>query len=261
MTRTHTVTLIAAVLLGLAGCARAPRSGPGYDTLLRFKEMVRVPAGPFKYGQDGSQVDLPEFWIDRYEVTYGEWREFLRSGARGRLSGVDRQILTELKRWPETSCWPVAEVSRQDALAYCRWAGKDLPSGQEWEKAARGTDGRRYPWGNAWDETRYSFYHSTHGLSTGPVGVHPRGASPYGAEDMLGNAYEWTTEDAPVVVNGVARTYGVVRGGPFEVSDPARCTVWFRQTGAHEMVALMHTGFRCVRRAPAPAPAWIEVGP
>ena len=172
--------------------------------------MVFVPAGEFWMGCN-AQVDkncdidekpyhkiyLDAFYIDKYEVTQEEYKECVRAGAcRGneKYDGFtgDRQ--------------PVVGVDWNDAKAYCEWAGKRLPTEAEWEKATRGTDGRIYPWGNAFEGSRLNFCDKNCSFGwkdenvndgyakTAPVGTYLSGASPYGALDMAGNVWEWVAD-------------------------------------------------------------------
>jgi formylglycine-generating enzyme required for sulfatase activity len=163
--------------------------------------LVWVPPGPFLMGSDKDrdpgayedelpqhQVTLPGYWIGRYPVTVAQFRAFVQaSGYEPRdsrsLDGEDGH--------------PVRYVTWHDARAYCRWLGEKaglpvaLPTEAEWEKAARGTEGRIYPWGDELpDESRCNFGHQVGG--TTPVGRYsPRGDSPYGCADMAGNVWEW----------------------------------------------------------------------
>ena len=123
-----------------------------------------------------------------------------------------------------------------------------MPSEKEWEKAARGTDQRRYPWGDKWDKSRFSYY-SSGVLPQGPVGCFPQGASPYGAEDMLGNALEWTLSD--MMPHDSSRSMGVVCGGDIvatQSTDPSkRLVVTWRNACDHDLT-VPYVGFRCVKR-------------
>ncbi len=162
-------------------------------------EMVLIPAGPFIRGTDhrlpdeGPQhvVDLPAFWIDRYEVTNLQYKKFI--DATGRRSPKHFRNRT----FPEGKAdHPVTYVSWDDAKAYCEWAGKRLPTDAEWEKAARGTDGREYPWGDEFDIEKANMPLRWAELGqfgdTTPVGAFEGGVSPYGVYDMTGNVWEWT---------------------------------------------------------------------
>jgi len=137
--------------------------------------MVMIPAGPFLYGEKGKEqeISLPAFLTDLYEVTNAEY-------AKGRPHEYP----------PEKANHPVVAVLWDDAKRYCESVGKRLPSEQEWEKAARGIDGRRYPWGDTYDPKKVNAEERSNG--TTPVGQFPDGRSPYGLFDMAGNVWEWT---------------------------------------------------------------------
>ena len=156
-------------------------------------EMVYVPAGWFVQGSlegyPGSDPDeypqrkvyLDAYWIDRREVTNEQYARFVEATERrGPLYWENAQI-------PEGQAeFPVVGISWADARAYAQWAGKDLPTEAQWEKAARGDDGRQFPWGNDWVEGR-----ANNTARMAPVGSHPNDESPYGCLDMAGNAWEW----------------------------------------------------------------------
>jgi formylglycine-generating enzyme required for sulfatase activity len=190
---------------------------PGGDTMVweaDGKEMVRIPAGEFLYGNEKETRELPEFWIDKTPVTNAEYARFVeatgyRTTAEERGSG---KIDTGVK-WQDVSGadWrhpggpdtdiegrmdhPVLQVSWHDAVAYAEWAGKRLPTEEEWEKAARGTDGRKYPWGDEEPTPDLCNFGKNVGGTT-PVGKYsPQGDSPYGCVDMAGNVWEWTGSD------------------------------------------------------------------
>jgi formylglycine-generating enzyme required for sulfatase activity len=161
--------------------------------------MILVPAGPFTMGADtggeldehpAHRVDLPAFWLDVTEVTNEAWDRCVAASAcsppdassAGRNGfGSDVRF-----RGPRQ---PVSAVSWDAARGYCAWLGKRLPTEAEWEKAARGTDARRYPWGND-EPTPDRAVFSLSGV-TADVGTHPRGAGPYGHLDLAGNVWEW----------------------------------------------------------------------
>ena len=161
--------------------------------------MVTIPAGKFTMGTDerlsdeGPQheVYLDAFKIDKYEVTNLQYKKFIDETGRRSPSHFRNRTYPEGK-----VDHPVTFVSWQDAKAYCEWAGKRLPTDKEWEKAARGTDGRTYPWGNDFAienaNTPIRWQSLDKFGDTLPIGAFPKGVSPYGLYDMSGNVWEWT---------------------------------------------------------------------
>jgi len=194
------LTLLVLLQVGLSACEKKPDD-----------DMVLIPAGEFLMGTDEvdadnealeyglphpwyedehplHRVNLPDFYIDKYEVTNEKYKRF--------LGAVNHALPDDWKNgtYPEgRSKFPVAYVSWFDADEYCRWAGKRLLTEEEWEKAARGPDSFQYPWGNL-------FNPDLGNISKGPVmaassvsvGRYENGKSPYGVYDMIGNVWEWT---------------------------------------------------------------------
>lgn len=165
--------------------ARAPKTT--YKTALRM-EWVEVPAGEFMFSEDKQPVFLLSFRITRYPVTNQQYQYFLLANPRYPAPA----------HWKERSfparkgAHPVAGVSYHDAVAFCNWLDCRLPTAQEWEKAARGTDGRSYPWGEAWQDGQYCNNWGARSNGTTPVDRYPDGRSPYDVWDMAGNVWEWT---------------------------------------------------------------------
>lgn len=235
---------------GTPGSDRPPAARSGRDQV----EMVAVPAGEFLMGSDDPEADQDErpvtrvfveaFWIDKFEVTNARYRRCVEAGACSVPVGAAYHDLARADH-------PVAVVSWGQAVGFCRWAGKRLPTEAEWEKAARGTDSRRYPWGD-----RFAADRANAGYTAGtvPVGSHPRGASPYGVMDLAGNVWEWTSSlyrpypyragdgredlDAPG-----AR---VNRGGSWYY-DPRYVRATYRANAGHLYRRIGDLGFRCAR--------------
>ncbi|HXF67657.1 MAG TPA: SUMF1/EgtB/PvdO family nonheme iron enzyme [Burkholderiales bacterium] len=195
--------LPAALAASLALAAAGPQAQPPRE------DMVAIPAGPFVMGSDDGPADerpahtvsLAAFHVDRYPVTNAQFAAFLNAlgtrNARGeRLydeHDPDARIHRVRGRWtadPGYGDHPVVEVTWAGARDYCAWRGARLPTEAEWEKAARGTDGRKYPWGNSAPDRSRARYGAGWN-ETAPVTAHPAGASPYGVQDMAGNAWEW----------------------------------------------------------------------
>jgi formylglycine-generating enzyme required for sulfatase activity len=197
-------------------------------------ETIVIPAGPFLMSEKLQTVELPEFRLAKYPVTNVEYFRFVKATRYRRPDHwlSDGSYPLELARHP------VVFVSWEDALAYTEWGGARLPSEAEWEKAARGTDGRLYPWGNEFSaencNTSESGPDGAH-----PVDAHPGGVSPYGVMDMAGNVWEWTAtnyEDD--------EQWRVLKGGAWDYKGlkDTRCAarIYFRPTFRNGAV-----GFRC----------------
>jgi formylglycine-generating enzyme required for sulfatase activity len=194
-------------------------------------------------------VEVPGFFVDRTEVTHGDYARCVEAGGCAATGVIGVDVEPEL---------PVTDVTLEDARRYCRWAGKRLPTEVEWEKAARGSDGRHYPWGNlteddcaraAWGRGPLAPLCKGHGdNSPAAVGDFPRGASPYGALDMAGNVWEWVEPDPRTPL---PPDMGVARGGAYYLDAAVMRSAFRLFQESEERYA--HTGFRCARSfAPAP---------
>lgn len=200
--------------------APSPISGLGVgSTKIREQdgmEMVYVPEGSFEMGSTTGyddekpvrQVYLDAYWIDKFEVTNGQYEKCVKEGACSKPSSPGSSTRDSYYDDPTYANYPVIAVDWNQAKDYCRWVGSELPTEAQWEKAARGTDGREYPWGrdfdcargNFDDETQFDDYVVEGGpdcdgyIDTAPVGNYSKGASPYGALDMAGNVWEWVRD-------------------------------------------------------------------
>jgi formylglycine-generating enzyme required for sulfatase activity len=219
--------------------------------------MVLVPAGAFIMGDDEDsprrEVYLDAYYIDQYEVTVARYARFLQAtGGTGAPDGWESVNVDQHAQLP------VVGVGWQDAHAYCGWAGRRLPTEAEWEKAARGTDRRRYPWGDqSPDLERANFANSapeTYDGGLTPVGSHPQGRSPVGAHDMAGNAAEWVADwytelfavdDRRNPKGPDAGEGRVIRGGGR--FDPDFRITATRRSQARPQTRLEDLGFRCAR--------------
>ncbi|RKU11776.1 hypothetical protein C6503_18160 [Candidatus Poribacteria bacterium] len=226
------------------------------DIPIDVEEMVFVSAGEVRLGTDsktlltfGTEADtrtvfVAAFYIDKYEVTNKQYAEFLsETGHRKPKFWEDPRLNA-----PDQ---PVVGVNWEDAEAYAAWAGKRLPTASEWEKAARGTDGRLYPWGNDYDAARGNFDDggsmdgSTDGyaMTPAPVGNFTSGISPYGLHDMAGNVWEWVVEWSETTDG---QTYAIRGGSWTNGAGDTRTTVAYiypAQCSDHSS----SVGFRCVK--------------
>lgn len=217
--------------------------------------MVLVPAGEFVMGSDSNQeaakpahtVYLDSFYIDQFEVTKGDYQACAEAGVC--TTGGSFRI-----RRPELAQNPVDFVNWYEAEKFCEWRGARLPTEAEWEKAARGTDERLFPWGNdpiTCDRAQYSDCD----WALSPVGSYPSGVSPYGAYDMAGNVWEWVsdwyaqdyysyspTENPTGPEPGV---YKSTRGGGYLYDARLQTTIWRNQAPATH--SYIYLGFRCAR--------------
>lgn len=237
----------------------------------RSVKMVFVPAGEFSMGSETGDADespihtvyLDAFYIDMYEVTNARYRFCVDAGACLPPTMDGSHTRASYYGNPAFDDFPVMYISWEMAQAYCDWRGTKLPSEAQWEKAARGTDGRTYPWGEGIDCQRANYYQQVGADfiacigDTSRVGSYESGQSPYGAYDMTGNVWEWVADwygdtyyqespssNPPGPESGRAR---VVRGGAWQFSDyslRASRRYWFSPSNALENV-----GFRCARGA------------
>jgi len=197
-------------------------------------------------------VYLDAYYIYKYEVTNGQFAKFMNeTGYKTEAEKEGYSLEFEggkvIKKqgiyWGSyyssgTERHPVTHVSWNDASAYCKWAGGTIPTEAQWEKASRGIDGRRYPWGNEWDDAKCNWFRGAQlsgltdileGRGTLPVGSFPSGASPYGCLDLTGNVWEWCSDwygenyykNSPSKnpMGPSSREYRVARGGSWANDD------------------------------------------
>ncbi len=234
----------------------APGIGSTWTSPVGGMVLVYVPAGEFTMGSTDDdrdadddekpqhKVTLDAFWIDRTEVTKDQYQKCVAAGkcAAPSCSGTGQ------------GNHPVVCVRWQDAADYCAWAGGRLPTEAEWEKAARGTDGRKYPWGNETPDCGLVNFSGCVG-NTSAVGSYPSGASLYGTLDMAGNVWEWVADwynesyysgsPGRNPTGPTSGQYRVLRGGSWNnVQGDVRAAYrnWFVPGGWNVL-----DGFRCAR--------------
>ena len=240
--------------------------------------MIKIPAADFLFKVSGIEIEgfndvgvdvqypwedsprrfhehlmhVPSFYIDQYPVTNAEFKKFLY--ATHYQPKDDMNFLRDWKDGSYPRGWeskPVTWVSQEDARAYASWTGKRLPHEWEWQYAAQGSDGRLYPWGNDWDDSAVPAPDKSRTMrAPDPVDAHPKGASPFGVMDMVGNVWQWTEE----LVDDHTRA-AIVRGGSYY--QPQGSIWYFPQAyklNEHGKLLLMSpsmdrsatVGFRCL---------------
>jgi formylglycine-generating enzyme required for sulfatase activity len=198
--------------------------------------MVRVPADSYPVGGAKGRpphiVALDSFYLDSTEVTVAAYQRYLDSTGTA-------------APWRESppKNWPATGILWSEAQRYCQSRAARLPTEDEWEAAARGKQGGRYPWGDRWDRGRANAGLMTDTLK--PVGAFPLGRSPAGAEDMVGNAWEWTAAET---VTPTGQVRHVIKGGAFN-TQPENAAATFRSALPDDRSLLWNTGFRCARSA------------
>jgi formylglycine-generating enzyme required for sulfatase activity len=214
--------------------------------------MVYVPGGEFIMGRDNGdeyerpahKVTVKPFLIDINEVTSEQYQDFVnKTGHAAPANWTNKHFSVGTGRLPVTG------VTWDDANAYAKWAGKRLPTEEEWEFAARGTDGRLYPWGPDWQQGLANADDASKSLTD--AGSF-KGASPFGAYDMLGNAWEWTESKVVAYPGGqlskqIAGDLRVIRGGSYREGREEATTTYRRGYPARGNYDYQNTGFRCAK--------------
>ncbi|MFQ5586456.1 MAG: formylglycine-generating enzyme family protein [Thermodesulfobacteriota bacterium] len=264
------------LVVPLVGCQRGEKEGKKavqpVQKVAAPEDMVLIPAGEFIMGsndvdKEGLQqrfgmtkipymnehperkVHLDDYYIDKYEVSNDKYKEFIdATGHKPPVYWVKGNYA------PLPDKQPVVMVSWFDADAYCKWRGKRLPTEAEWEKAARGTDGRQYPWGNEFDQKKTNAL-GLHGQPT-PVGQFPEDVSPFGVFDVAGNVSEWVQEwykaypGSQYLDEAFGETNKVVRGGSWGGIGHYSFDFYYRSSFRNYVrpeFTLNDVGFRCAR--------------
>jgi serine/threonine-protein kinase len=194
-------------------------------------EMELVPAGPFQYGKDNQTVTLPAFYIDKTEVTNAAYLRFHDSQGDPLPPGFPR----------DKPAYPVVNITIIEAHAFAKWAGKRLPTAQEWEKAARGADGRMFPWGDTPDTARCN----VDSKRLRPATDFPDGASPYGALNMVGNVWELVEQQMTPSPEAIER-FRIAMDPPPTGSEP-----WYMVRGLSFLVPMASEAVRDYTTVPA----------
>jgi len=214
--------------------------------------MVLVPAGRFAMGSNNGdanekpvhQVALASFEMDVTEVTTAQYEACVRAGTCQAAATYSTYCNAGKS---DRQGHPINCVSWVDATAFCTWAGRRLPTEEEWEYAARGTYSRTYPWGSAAPDSQLCWNRLSSGQGTCGVGSFAAGKSPFGLHDMAGNVWEWTsTAICPYTKKNCAEAARVYRGGSWNIGDPSYLRASDR-VGNARAIRFDFLGFRCAR--------------
>ncbi|HEX8990221.1 MAG TPA: SUMF1/EgtB/PvdO family nonheme iron enzyme [Anaerolineales bacterium] len=267
--------LLAATLTGCAPEAAPVSAAPPLQALpIDRIARVFIPAGEFEMGnaQDTGEmpphrVQLRDFWMDRTEVTNAQYAPCVLQGVCQPPRRPSSYTRPDYFGNPDYANYPVIYVNWNDADTFCRWAGARLPTEAEWERAARGLDERKYPWGDQSPQPALVNFNFSVG-DTSPVGSDPSGASPDGVLDMAGNVAEWVADwfegdyyaQSPLSdpTGPVATGTHVVRGGSW-LDNPNAVRADLR-LGYPSDSAFLNLGFRCAESTSPPAFAAGAVG-
>ncbi len=251
---------------------KASGKGPGMSMAMYYEksrignqpnQMIFIPGGEFVMGSNTRLPDegpehkmtVGEFWIDKYEVTNFQYKKFIDATKRRSPNHFENRTFPQNK-----IDHPVTFVTWKDANAYCKWADKRLPSDKEWEKAARGTDVRIYPWGDVYDTDNVNSPQRWLQLKlqgdTTPVGVFEGGKSPYGLYDMSGNVWEWTSSWYQAYPGNTepsesyGQTYKTLKGGSWWNCSFYKCGIsapTFNRSFFLRSTKNKSFGFRCAK--------------
>ncbi len=257
LTGTLTMTAVAGLLLAVTG-AVIPA------TPSEFGDMVPIPAGMVVLGDDSAHAMMgpavyktPAYNIDRFEVTNAQYAVFIKATGHAPAAFADDAAFNQADQ-------PVTGVSWQDAVDYCTWSGKRLPSEVEWEKAARGVNGQIYPWGSVFDPAKAHLS----GEAPVPVSAFSDDTSPFGVRGLAGNVSEWVADTdqarAGVCGKGHHDHGGQKTAGKSDASVPTETCAYLKGnswSGRPHMTKLSNrmwdyassvaefVGFRCARSA------------
>ncbi|GDX41240.1 hypothetical protein LBMAG21_15320 [Armatimonadota bacterium] len=223
-------------------------------------ELILIPGGKFLMGDDDRSdnprhtVELTEYYIYKNVVTAGQYEAYCKA------TGTEMPDAPDFNpNWSKRD-HPIVDVNWHEARTYAKWAGGDLPSEAQWERAARGTDGRKFPWGNEFDSSKCWCSKEDWGDAKGTTSVGKYGVSPEGCTDMAGNVWQWCLDgydrefwvgkSSQVInpVNVTANVYRVLRGGSWYDDDPTYFRCADRVNFSPADWNFYFNGFRCVFR-------------